>query len=419
MTERYITDNPELDALFERYRQAPRSHVFAPLADACRKAGLIDEAVDIADRGVQENPGYTSGHVVRGKCYYDRGDRKTAVACFERVLDLDPNNLVALKFLGLIQAEEGDAAGARERFKHILALDPDDREIRRELDILDVPAKPVPDAHEETAETVERVETVEAVGPMETLAETEAQETREVKAADDGFEGAPISLGTDDDPTTDELATMTLADIYAEQGYADKALRIYREVLKRQPGNSGIREKIRALDPDAEVDEPAGSADAHSAPVAEPAEPFEVAAPEASEHFDDAPAMEMTEDVDEPVEVLEHAPVAGPIEVADEETPSDDPTFPPPPGVAIELPPPEDMDTGEAPEPDTEDDSGRDAPHFEEFAAPAETVPAKAKAEPPADDDPNNPLPYQRRDGTIDEGRSYEQFKRWLKNLAD
>ena len=53
---------------------------------------------------------------------------------------------------------------------------------------------------------------------------------------DDDFEGAPISLGTDDDPTTDELATMTLADIYAEQGYTDKALRIYHEVLKRQPG---------------------------------------------------------------------------------------------------------------------------------------------------------------------------------------
>lgn len=391
MTERFITDNPELDALFERYRQAPRSHVFAPLADACRKAGLIDESVDIADRGVKENPGYTSGHVVRGKCYYDRGDRKTAVSCFERVLDLDSNNLVALKFLGLIQAEEGDAAGARERFKHILALDPDDREIRRELDILDVPAPEAPAAAEAASEP----------------------EAPEPEARDDAFEGAPISLGDDDDPTTDELATMTLADIYAEQGYADKALRIYHEVLKRQPGNAGIRAKIRAIEaPDSDTQELP-----EAARVREPValdDSAELDSPMASEHFDDAPALD--EEAPEPVEVLEHADRSGPV-AEEDETPSDDPTFPPAPGVVIELPPPEDMDYDDAPSEDAAPAVGAAEPGFEEIAPAAETVPARAKSE--VDDDPNNPLPYQRRDGTIDEGRSYEQFKRWLKNLAD
>jgi len=373
MTERFTTDNPELDALFERYRQAPKSHVFAPLADACRKAGLIDEAVDIADLGVNENPGYTSGHVVRGKCYYDRGDRKIAVGCFERVLDLDPNNLVALKFLGLIQAEEGDATGARERFKHILALDPDDREIRNELDILDVPQAEAPSPQEAPAAAV-----------------TEAPSA----TVDDGFEGAPISLGTDDDPTTDELATTTLADIYAEQGYTDKALRIYHEVLKRQPGNAGVRARIQAIEgPDA------GAAEE------EPDDPVLTIEPE---RFAEVPAME--------AEAPEEAEAPQPEPSV--QTVVDDPTFPPPPGVAIELPPPDDLEL-EAPEvPETDAPDGVSEPAFEEFAPTVDAAPAVEPA-PVDDDDPNNPLPYQRRDGTIDEGRSYEQFKRWLKNLAD
>ena len=68
---------------------------------------------------------------------------------------------------------------------------------------------------------------------------------------DEEFEGVPITLG-DATETTDEIATMTLADIYAEQGYTAKALRIYREVHRRQPGNEDLRRKITALEARAE-----------------------------------------------------------------------------------------------------------------------------------------------------------------------
>ena len=41
---------------------------------------------------------------------------------------------------------------------------------------------------------------------------------------------------------------MTLADIFASQGYAEKALKIYRDVLRRQPNNSDVAQKIAALE---------------------------------------------------------------------------------------------------------------------------------------------------------------------------
>jgi len=222
------TQNPDLDALFDRYREAPDSHVFAPLADACRKAGMLDEAVEICDRGVAARPNYTSGHVVRGKCYFDKGDKVIAEQSFRRVLVLDQKNLVALKYIGLILAERGDAESAREYFQDILVLDPGDKEIKVKLEEIEAIA-----AKDDDSETPFRVSGDEEVSDLDDF-------------EDDRFEGPPIALGDGDD-VSDELATITLADIYASQGYTDKAVRIYREILSRKPQNAIVEEKLRTL----------------------------------------------------------------------------------------------------------------------------------------------------------------------------
>ncbi len=43
------------------------------------------------------------------------------------------------------------------------------------------------------------------------------------------------------------IATKTLAELYLSQGDLRKALEIYREVLKREPSNTEIREAITKL----------------------------------------------------------------------------------------------------------------------------------------------------------------------------
>jgi tetratricopeptide (TPR) repeat protein len=249
MTERFKTDNRELDDLFDRYRAAPGSHVFAPLADACRKAGMLEEALEICSRGVGEHPRYASGYVVQGKCLYDANRKGDALAAFERVLGLDPKNLVALKYLGMLHAEQGDSERAAEYFEHILALDPDDRDIRSRIEDIEVAAPHAPQASVRAeAETLSDV--VDDVANDATPVAA-AQEETEVAVLpdmeDDAFEGEPITLG-DESVTSDEIATMTLADIYAAQGYGSRALKIYREVHKRQPDNAALGTKIETLE---------------------------------------------------------------------------------------------------------------------------------------------------------------------------
>ena len=241
MKDDFKTDNPELEALFERYRVAPGSHVFAPLADACRKAGMLEEAIEICEKGVSTHPRYASGLVVRGKCYYDLGSSDQAEASFEKVLQLDVNNLVALKYMGLILAARGEAEAAREHFEHILALDPGDREIAGKLEELTLgEARAILDDESSMRGLIDDDEIARPRTPAD------AADEPEDGFADDGFTGGEIRIGAAE-PTTDVLATMTLAEIYASQGYRGKALKIFRELLTADPENEAVKARLSEL----------------------------------------------------------------------------------------------------------------------------------------------------------------------------
>ncbi|MFA4947856.1 MAG: tetratricopeptide repeat protein [Candidatus Krumholzibacteriia bacterium] len=194
----------ELQNLIERYDRARDSRIFAPLADAYRKNGDVDKAIEILDRGLEKMPHYASAHVILGKCYYDKGATERAKAEFRRVLELDGENLVALKFMGDILLAEDKRPEAAEFYRRILAIDATNTEVAR------------------------------ALKEMET-----SFVVKEIDLADGG------SM-RDERPR--ELATMTLAGIYAAQGYYNKALRIYHDVLEREPGNMEAKEMVAKLE---------------------------------------------------------------------------------------------------------------------------------------------------------------------------
>ena len=299
MKRTQVPDERALDDLFEKYRLAPNSYVFVPLADACRKIGRLDEALEICNRGVERHPGYASGHIVKGKCLYDRGDFDRARDTFEGVLDLDDNNLVALMFLGMIDAGAGRLDSARGYFQKILAIDPDNQEIKltlREVEErgqdqrgddrdIDQPSSrddvsgPDGRGDDDTMQDGYGDVVLEA-GDTEDLMPADKDETTapETDRSPDGetpdvirptrdeadsdadlSEGSDEELVVSDEPieSSAELASITLADIFASQGYVSKAARIYGEVLKKEPGNNAVRRKLAELTGDS-VDAPVG-----------------------------------------------------------------------------------------------------------------------------------------------------------------
>jgi tetratricopeptide (TPR) repeat protein len=196
----------ELKSLIERYEKAPESRLFAPLADAYRKAGDLDLAIELCEKGLERYPEYASARVILGKCFYDKGATERARNEFERVLEIDPDNMVALKFMGDIHLAENDKKKAGESYRKLLSIDP---------------------TNKETAKTLEELETE--------------------------FKIKEIDLGDRvrvKDERPGELATMTLAGIYTAQGYYNKALKIYQDILRKEPENvevKGMVEKLQSL----------------------------------------------------------------------------------------------------------------------------------------------------------------------------
>ncbi|CAN5711247.1 hypothetical protein BH23GEM1_BH23GEM1_04100 [soil metagenome] len=112
-----------LDELERKFEENPRRY-FAPLANEYRKAGDAQRAVDLCRAQLPELPGHISGHIVLGQALYDSGDFPGSRATLETALALDPENIVALRYLGDIARETGDIEGAERWYTRTVEADP-------------------------------------------------------------------------------------------------------------------------------------------------------------------------------------------------------------------------------------------------------------------------------------------------------
>ena len=105
----------------------PEGRVFAPLADAYRRAGQFPEAVRLLNDGLSRLPDFVSGHVVAAQLYVEQGLAEEAGFAARRALELDTDNVNALGSLLRVLEQKGDVAEAAEVRDHLVALEPDFR----------------------------------------------------------------------------------------------------------------------------------------------------------------------------------------------------------------------------------------------------------------------------------------------------
>jgi len=123
----------EIQKLERRHAENPDGRYFAPLADAYRKAGQVDEALILVRAGIEKHPDYLSAHIVLGRCLLDKKEDDGAGQAFERVLGLDAENIIALKSLSEIAERRGDPVGARQWLQKLLVVDPMNAEADADL----------------------------------------------------------------------------------------------------------------------------------------------------------------------------------------------------------------------------------------------------------------------------------------------
>ena len=101
----------ELHALFRSERD-PEGHVFVPLADAYRRAGELDRAVELLTEELASQSDFVPGHVVSGWVRRDQGDVVGAALAFRAALALDAKNTEALAGLAELDGKREPEASA-------------------------------------------------------------------------------------------------------------------------------------------------------------------------------------------------------------------------------------------------------------------------------------------------------------------
>jgi tetratricopeptide (TPR) repeat protein len=165
-----------IEKLREKVEKDPSSTLFVPLADEYRKAGQMDEAINVLKEGIERQPGYMSARVALGKIYLEKDMTSEAKEEFEKVVVEIPDNLFAQKKLAEIYMDLGEKGKAITQYKMVLELNPLDEEAQAVLGRLEGGGGA---AEEEVA--------VEFPSVEEPVAAGEAPEAEEVPQAGEGM----------------------------------------------------------------------------------------------------------------------------------------------------------------------------------------------------------------------------------------
>ena len=302
----------EIEKLERKHAEHPEGRYFVPLANAYRKLGDLENAETLLREGLRRHPDYLSAHIVLGRCLADRSATRDAGEEFRYVLSLDPQNLIALRTLGELAVADGQTAEAERWYDELLAVDPMNEEARRALEsIRGVAASPATEEEfhpgapwwerdpdpapalqplsvetnvsggEESlgeeggeGEAVEEIFSAgfltldEAPAPIagleafEPIAELPLDDELPIlgltdrpeapspfeNAEGDELEEEPAEDESFDDSEPVEVVTETIAELYARQGFHERAAEVLRELIRRRGGDVVLERRLAEIE---------------------------------------------------------------------------------------------------------------------------------------------------------------------------
>ncbi len=186
-------------------RQSPQPLLLNLLASMKRKAEKYDEAAGLCALGEKLDPANPQWAAARAKVYLASGQKQKLAAALVRFAQLEPNDLPSRKKLAELALERHDAAAARRWATEALEIQAEDAEAHR-------------------------------------LLATALVELNELDRAIEEFEAA---VEIDPSHLQQRLA---LADALVQAGQRDKARKVLRELLRRDPHFPGADALLESLD---------------------------------------------------------------------------------------------------------------------------------------------------------------------------
>lgn len=260
---------PEIEDYSRKLARDPKSLVFAQLAEAYRRNNMLDEAVTTCLQGLHFHPDYVTARLILGRAYRQKNIFPEAKAEFLKFLEVNPDHILVRNLLAEILVQEREYAQAKEEYEKVLAIEPENATAREGITEVNTrlatvaPAEEIPE--EETPETAkvpsESAAEIPSYIPSFSLEDFSLPEKKE-----EGFRPS-ISFSEEvgevfgetelpekktevistPPPPNEEFATLTLAEIYLNQGLRQEAIRVLHQILQEHPDNTVAQEKLEEV----------------------------------------------------------------------------------------------------------------------------------------------------------------------------
>jgi len=273
--------SPFLAKYLNAYEKDPNSRVFAPLAEAYRKSGYVEKALEILKDGIKSHPSYILGYLGLGNCYFDLGEFSQSYSVLRPLVESNRDNLILQKLFAQTCIKLNNKEEALETYKYLLFINPKDKDVAKNVkeieseldgsqmdqsfDSRDVPeggffkeSNLTPNPNDFGVDIDEWIQ----VDLSETSSSKEKkfndEEWNMLNIQSDLASSASTSVGeqnlseivsdeADEKKKDDPVITHTLVDIYCSQGYIDKAVEILNKILELNPSCKSTKEKLKEI----------------------------------------------------------------------------------------------------------------------------------------------------------------------------
>ena len=240
-----VSLSPEIEKFLDEWTKNPLSKVFVKLAEEYRKSGLLDEAKEVCEKGLKANPNYLSGNMVLAKVLFDKGEYDRSFEEVFKVTSVQTDNIMAQNLLLELYIKKGDKDNAIQVCDIISYLDPNNEEIKNKKIQME---KSGIIQEEEEEEEEEKTETPHDISDEDfQIEEEESEEDTEEFVLEDIDEEEEEEEGSEE-LMQGEFATNTVAELYIKQGFYEKGLNIYKEMLDESPNDDKLIEKINEIE---------------------------------------------------------------------------------------------------------------------------------------------------------------------------
>jgi len=213
----------EIEELKKKLSQNPDSLIFVPLADAYRRSGMLDDAVEVCSKGLEKHPSYTSARVVLGRIYLEKDMLNEASEELKKVESVDSDNIMVHSMLGNIYLKKKMYAEAIDQFQRVLSLNPEDVDTQEKL---------------KEALTFKQ----------EPAAQVQPSPPPPKKVEEKKSEPEPKKEPPKDKKTKIDISkSLKAAELYTKKEEFDKAVEIYKEILDDDSENIMVQQRLREV----------------------------------------------------------------------------------------------------------------------------------------------------------------------------